>query len=437
MPYGYYADPGNDFGNTGAPASQQNETFIQRQRRLQQAAQPASQPKPSGTGISMPGPMVNSTASGTQATSNVSSSVPGTPVSGSGKIPDPQPVAQAPQPVQQTIAGGVGTSPDTGLGPMVANPATGTAGHQPAPAPAPMTTEQLEAAAGMKPGVNSSFVILKTGAMVDRNHPLYQQELAAAKAANPTPAAPAGPAGPGLVGAPGSAKGGAAEASKGVFTQYAAPEHDFQNWQQLDLVSKLLANPETMSPQVIEAAKQKSMEEALLMQKQLQAQQDEQLSAQGLSSMGGAAQAGRRRTADAIQSAILGQNRDMEIQAAGQNRQDQLQALGVAESILGGQIGRGSQVFGNILQGQQANRDDMWKGKQLDLQKELGVGGLNIDQQRVSNQNRQFDAGHGLNILQFLEGQRQHNNSLGFNYNQLNQQGQSSTINQILGMLGR
>lgn len=389
MPYGYYADPGN---TTGAPAN--NETYIQRQQRLQSKSASASQP------VTTKPAFQPSTSSGSSATYQPAGGT-GTPVSGAGKIPEPAPAAPAPAP---------------------------------APAPTPMTVEQREAAVGIKPGPGT-MVVLANGAMVDRNHPLYFDELAKAPTTQAAPAAGGGAAAT-PVGAPGSATGGAAEASKGVFTQYAAPEHDFQNWQQLELVSQLLAKPETMSPEVIEMQKQKSMEEALLFQQQLQQQQQDELASRGFSLNGGAADAGRRKTNDAITSAILGQNRDYEIQAATQNRQDQLQALGVAESILGGQVGRAGDVFGNVLAGQQANRDDLWKGKQLDLQRELGVGGLNIDQQRVGNQNRQFDASQGLNILQFLESQRQHNNSLGYNYNALNANQQSQMMQSILNSIG-
>jgi hypothetical protein len=399
MAYGYYADPGNTFGNTGETTQQKQETYIERQQRLQAAAAP----KPATTTSS------TSTATAANGGFTAPTGSTGTPVSGSGKIPEPVPAAPA----------------------------------APAPAPAPAKTqEQLEKEAGIidaqaqwnyGPGseIFKGFVMIN-GKMFSRDSPEYKAAIGSVSTAAPA-AAPAAA----LVGAPGSAQGGAAEASKGVFTQYAAPEHDFQNWQQLQMVSNLLANPQTMNAGVVEQLKQKSMEEALLFKQQRDAQLAEELAARGMSSYGGAASAGRRKTADAIESAILGQNRDIDIQAAQQNRQDELQALGIAESILGGQVGRSGNVFQNILAGQQANRDDLFRGKQLDLQKELGIGGLNIDQQRVANQNRQFDAGHGLNILQFLEGQRQFNGNLGFNYNQLSANQQSGMMNSILNSLVR
>ena len=392
MAYGYYEDPGTSFGKTGTPAAQQQETFIQRQKRLQQASQPAA----------------STTQTGTAANGGITSPTgsPSTPVSGSGKIPEPAP-APAPQ-----------------------------AAPAPAPAPAPAAPQSYnggpmpDAKAGADPfkghpSFPNGGVYIGNGGWVPPDHPLAKQAIANFSKANPATAAAAP-----TTGTPGSAQGGPAEAAKsGMFTQAAPPPHDFQNWQQLEMVSNLLANPETMSPQVIEQMKQRSMEEALAMAAQQRQQQDEEIAASGFSSNGGRRDAQMRATNENLMNAILGQNRDMEIMASQQNRMDQLNALQAAEAIMGGQVGRGSQVYGDILAGQGANRDDFWTGRQLDLQRELGIGGLNIDQQRVSNQANQFGQTLG-------EDKRQHNNSMGFNWAQLNQNGQNSTVNQILKMMG-
>ena len=113
------------------------------------------------------------------------------------------------------------------------------------------------------------------------------------------------------------------------------------------------------------------------------------------------------------------------------------------------------------------NYDTGFRDRQLNLQQELGRGGLDIDRSRLTETGRQFNLGHILNLQQFLEstrqfdaslgenarqfdnslgensrqfdtsfgeGQRQFNNNLGFNYNQLNQQGQNSLFNWLLGL---
>jgi hypothetical protein len=260
------------------------------------------------------------------------------------------------------------------------------------------------------------------------------------------------------------------DAYKGTdISQYQAPVgHDAANAQQLQVIQQMLASGGTMNPAVVNQMKQRASEEQMLMARQLQAQNDDEMSARGFSAGGGMAQASQRRSQENMQNAILGSNRDLDINAASTNRQDMLNALGASESILGGQSGRSTSQYGAGLAGQtaqagdrqavsqsginraiaqfsgnmdsanfaqnqqQANRDDYWKGKGLDLQDKLGTGGLNNDNRRIDNQASQFDKGYGLNILQFLEGQRQNDNSMGFNWAQLGQQGQQSLIAQIM-----
>jgi hypothetical protein len=316
-----------------------------------------------------------------------------------------------------------------------------------------------------------------TGAQwVPKDHPLAAQSQAAAQATATAPGG--GPAGPYNVAAPqvGIPSNPAAQLPESyqgsTFTQYQAPQHQAQNQQQLDLISRLLANPQTQSPQVIEQMKQKQMEEQLLMGQQYNQQAQDNLAARGFSVGGGQADAARRASQDSVMSAILGQNRDIEIGAANQNRTDELNALNASEGILQGQQVRGGEIYNNTLKGQgmqaedkrmvsqdainrslgqfgadmdtanfglgvqQANRGDYWTGQQLGLQRELGVGGLGIDQQRVNNQDSQFGQNHALNVLGFLEGQRTSNNNLGFNYDQLNSNNNNTMMQTIMSMLG-
>jgi hypothetical protein len=400
MAYGYYSDPGTSFGTTGQTTN--NETFIQRQNRLQQTLaqkQQQTQSQPA-SGSSNFTPVAGATTQvQQQQQAQPAAGSTGTPVAGNGSIPPPTP---APAPV---------------------------AAPAPQAAPAPAAAPQPPTPTALRPEDTSitKWVPTQDGTgWVPSDHPLAWKGPAGAGATG---------TGAPTTGTPGSALGGPAEAAKsGMFTQYAPMEHDFQNWQQLELVSQLLANPETLNANTIEQMKQKQMEEALSMSQQLQQQRGDAIAARGFG--GGQIDASNRAMNEAMMQAILGQNRDIEISAAQQNRQDILQALGVTESILGGQVGRSSNTFNDILAGQQANRGDFWTGKQLDLQKELGVGGLGLDQQRINNQNRQFDASHGLNILQFLEGQRQHDNGMGFNWAGLNANQQGNTMDRILGILG-
>jgi hypothetical protein len=255
---------------------------------------------------------------------------------------------------------------------------------------------------------------------------------------------------------------------------------------------------------VLGALKEKQKEAALLMQ-----QQNLGAAQQGAAGRG----FGGGGSLDGIQAAIRGNtgnqvlnsNRDLDIAAASQNRQDILNALGAADSVLGGQMNRASQAYGNTLAGQSAQAgdtrsvsqdaiaraiagtdqnlaasqlnlqkegmqsDENFRGFQstrsaqdaalqrslsqfgvndaahdsdrsdiaLQLQQELGRGGMALDRTRIEENQRQFNENNQLNILQFLESQRQANNNLGFNYTQLGQNGQNSLISQILGMMGK
>jgi len=75
------------------------------------------------------------------------------------------------------------------------------------------------------------------------------------------------------------------------------------------------------------------------------------------------------------------------------------------------------------------------QGRQLDVQQQLGQGGLAIDQARLGEQGRQFDLGYlldrarfGLQQQQFGEGQRQFNDTNAYQYAQLQQNGQNSLL---------
>ena len=397
---------------------------------------------------------------------------PYTPVTGNGKIPDPAPQAPAapapaptaaaepPKPVTRT---GPYTIEDYNLGllPETTNFTWGSGGQPGA---------SMDAPAGSTVGWTPQQWVDYN----NRYHPRTGPQTV-------TPGA-GGASGGGVV--PGAVSGDSALFKVPVpklgelppsyqgtqFTQYVAPEHGYQNALELGQITQLLQHPETLSPEIVSAMKQKAVEDALSQQRQLDSAAADDAAARGFSLSGGQAEAAKRKNAEAMQKAILGSNRDLDIQAVSQNRQDTLNALEQAERILAGQTARSSDIYNSTLKGQaataadrqamsqsaiqralqqfsgnldsanfdlgqqQANRDDYYRGKGLDLQKELGVGGLNLDQQRINNQNRQFDASNALNILQLLEQMRESDNGLGFNWASLNQNAQSNAINTLRSM---
>lgn len=390
----------NNYGGSTPPAAGDGyrESYLQRQRRLQ-GEQVAST---AGTPVSQ----VNKTPDWKPATGPQITGAPQqqpaaqTPVTGSGKIPEPAPVQPQPQQPQQ---------------------------------PAPQAPPPTHNGGAVPPaGVQDPFAAIgggvynpATGGWVPKNHP------EAAALMLPQAAAPAAQAPAAAATQPPPFN---MQTELGTLSSYKAPEHQPANTQQLDIVKKLLSNPETMGVEQTNALKQRSMEEALLYAQQLRQQKADELAARGLDPNGGSAQVNNRRMDEALTKTLLSQGRDIDIQAAIQNRQDVLGALGASEGLLQGQTNREGDIFRNAILGQTTALDNYWRGKQFGLQEKLGVGGLSLDERRINEGSRQFDKGYGLNVLQFLEGQRQHNNNSGFNWAQLNQQGQQGVIATLRGM---
>jgi hypothetical protein len=80
-------------------------------------------------------------------------------------------------------------------------------------------------------------------------------------------------------------------------------------------------------------------------------------------------------------------------------------------------------------------RDDLARNRQLDVQEKLGQGGLNIDQQRLAQQGSQFDRSLQLDWAGLLNNMYMGRAGLGLDYASLQQQGQNTMMNQLLGLV--
>ena len=162
----------------------------------------------------------------------------------------------------------------------------------------------------------------------------------------------------------------------------------------------------------------------------------------------------QRQADDQFRNAQLG----FDVQRAGadegyrgfQSRQDAEEQLLAAqqaqEQLRQAQSNNSLQQFA-ALQGQWQDAMGAYnQGRSLDLQGELGRGGLSLDQNKLSEQARQFDQGYGLDLARFLddqrrfgvqfpEQQRQFNQQLGLGYNTLNANSNQNTLNSILQWL--
>jgi len=140
---------------------------------------------------------------------------------------------------------------------------------------------------------------------------------------------------------------------------------------------------------------------------------------------------------DAISRAITGHDANlasagMGLQKEGMQADENFRQFGTERSAQDADLQRILQQFGVNSGVRDSHRAD----EALALNRELGHGGLSIDQQRLAQQGSQFDQSFGLDVLGFLDGQSRHADNLGLSYNQLNTQGQNNTINQILSILG-
>lgn len=242
--------------------------------------------------------------------------------------------------------------------------------------------------------------------------------------------------------------------------QFNGPNQQSLNSQQNNLVNSILQNPETLNPNVLSQMKMAQKDEALRMQQQLQQQFDQNNTARGTLG-GGYAQAQQGQLANNAVNSILTGNRNLDVQAAQTNRADQLAALQASEAIGQGQMGRSTQGYGAQLAGQQAQAGQNLQGfqsrvasQQDAVQRALAQFGINqsVASNRQQNYSQDLGAEMGLeqlkqnsaginnagqfNLANFLEGQRQFNGNLGFNWAQLDQQGQQTLMDWLMRNAG-
>ncbi len=286
--------------------------------------------------------------------------------------PTPAPVVANPSPVTET--GGIPTFvPQTTPAQAAPAPAAPTT---PATAPAP-------AATGAIPSPGPGWVQIPGGGWVPPDHPL----AATAGAQATTPGAAAGsaltgpyappprPAGTEYTPTPitgtlptytpqtfaGSLPGYTPTTFSGALPSYTAtnispftaPDQAATNASESALLQQILANPQTLTPQVVSQLMEQQKETAVTGRQQAMDRLWSDAAARG-TLPGGYTQASARRVEDATLRDILGGQRDISIRAAEQNRADQIAALAAAESVQTGQATRATSLYDALLSGQQA-----------------------------------------------------------------------------------
>lgn len=248
------------------------------------------------------------------------------------------------------------------------------------------------------------------------------------------------------------------------FTQYTNPDGGQVPTLNRELIERILANPETMSPDMVNQLKSRGRDSALAMAGQLRDGAHADVASRGFSDVGGM-RAGFDRAIDSqMIDDIINSNRDIDITAAATNRGDQLAALGAGEDFENALAARADSNYRARLLGESTASDDVFRNNTLDvdrfkveeavkqagdtsafrndafrydqmrddrnqtLQEYLGMEGIDLDWARLDSAESQFGRSLGENA-------RQSNNQLGYQYSSLSAQQQSRLMEQIDSIL--
>jgi hypothetical protein len=216
------------------------------------------------------------------------------------------------------------------------------------------------------------------------------------------------------------------------------------------LISSILASPESLNPNVIAQLKEQGKEGILSANTQLRNELAQNAASRGTYG-GGNMQATQRRAADATSFDLTRNNRDIDINAAATNMADRRAAAELGNKYTVDQTNRGQGIaeynrddrrfaFGTesdkvnfALQRalsqaglQQGDLDAAIRAWQVGTTRDLGQSGLDLDQQRITNQAKQFAAAHGLDWVRVLNDMVMGRANYGVDLAQLQQQGQNS-----------
>ena len=210
--------------------------------------------------------------------------------------------------------------------------------------------------------------------------------------------------------------------------------------QQQQLMSKILANPQTMDQNFQDQLSERQKESAMRMGAQGQEQARQALAGRGLSGQGGAQQQIQAQGQQDLMSQILGGRRDIATQAVTQNRQDGYAALNQSGQLQGQAFDEQSRAHGQ-------NFDQAHRVAGQNLNEFLGVTGADQNRLNYEENRSQFNRNYGLDFMRYLaqreqfrqslgENGRQFNAQQGFNWASLSAQQQQQMMDRIFGQQG-
>lgn len=176
---------------------------------------------------------------------------------------------------------------------------------------------------------------------------------------------------------------------------------------QSNLLNSILSGPQTLTPDAINQLKMQGKEQALSIAEQLRGSARGDLASRGFSGAGGAQLAADAAVDNQLIDSLINSNRDIDLMALERNREDQLNALQIADSVLSGQMSRGSEGFRNTLAGTQLQEDINMGRADFGERQRMFDSEFGLDASRLGEEQRQFDFGANLDRSRLGEEQRQ------------------------------
>lgn len=219
-------------------------------------------------------------------------------------------------------------------------------------------------------------------------------------------------------------------------TPFQAPNYSGYENNQLQALQNALNNSE-WSPQRLAAMKEVQKEQALAMQKQAQESIDERFAAQGRTN-GGAYDAQNNRLDQATISDILASYRDVDERGANARRDELLRTSDALRMAMDSGASRANSFYQSLLQGQELQGKEnskAWESQfapyELALKKALGEQGASLDWSKLNEDARQYGLGlHEdqrqfnlktmVDLIKFMEEQRQFNEGMGLDWTKFN-----------------
>lgn len=204
------------------------------------------------------------------------------------------------------------------------------------------------------------------------------------------------------------------------------------------LMERLLANPESLPPDVVAQMKAAGKSDAATQAAQLRNQASTALAGRGFSSTGGMEAAAGAAVDQGFLASLLDSNRNVDITAATTNFNNRLQASSAGNDYLNAattrnvaNAGAENERFGvneSARQGESADAlargqfsySQMQGDRSANLQEWLARQGVNLDNQKFVEMQDQFKRTFGLDVMQFLESIRQYDQNFGEGRRQFN-----------------